>query len=72
MPSRDAARAVGLDQSGSDDLAERASAADMTEVASDVGPAPLQVGAVLVFGPGTCVAASEVLGALADRVRGIP
>ena len=44
----------------------------MMQLASDVGPVPLQVGAILVFGPGTYLVASEVRGALADRVRSIP
>lgn len=44
----------------------------MMELASDVGPVPLQVGAVLVFGSGAHLAASGVRDALADRVRGIP
>jgi WS/DGAT/MGAT family acyltransferase len=71
----DAARqvsAMGFEPGDGHDLVERASAADMMELASDVGPVPLQVGAVLVFGPGTHLVASEVRGALADRVRGIP
>ncbi|MDQ1391296.1 MAG: hypothetical protein QOF30_273 [Acidimicrobiaceae bacterium] len=38
----------------------------MGELASDVGPAPLQVGAILVFEPGTHLAASAVRDALAD------
>jgi diacylglycerol O-acyltransferase len=53
-------------------IVERASPIDMGELASDVGPAPLQVGAILVFGPGTHLTAIGVRDALADRIRGIP
>jgi diacylglycerol O-acyltransferase / wax synthase len=65
-------RVVGFEQGDGNDLVERASASDMMELASDVGPAPLQVGAVLVFGSGAHLTAGGVRGALADRVRGIP
>ncbi len=55
-----------------EDLIERASASDMMELASDVGPMPLQVGAILVFEPGVRLAASAVRDVLADRICGIP
>ena len=51
---------------------ERASPIDMMELASDVGPVPGQVGAVLVFAPGAPLAARDVQDALADRIRGVP
>jgi hypothetical protein len=44
----------------------------MMELASDVGPVPLQVGAVLVFESGAHLAVSGVRDALAGRVCGIP
>jgi WS/DGAT/MGAT family acyltransferase len=55
-----------------EDPIERASASDMMELASDVGPMPLQVGAILVFEPGVQLEASAVRDALAVRIRGIP
>jgi diacylglycerol O-acyltransferase / wax synthase len=58
---------------GADDVqVERASPIDMMELASDVGPVPPQVGAILVFAPGASMTASGVRDALADRIRGIP
>lgn len=44
----------------------------MMELVSDVGPAPAQVGAVLVLSPGGDLGAEAVRGALADRIRGVP
>jgi WS/DGAT/MGAT family acyltransferase len=63
---------VEFEHGADDDLVERASPIDMMELASDVGPVPLQVGAILVFAPGADLAASGVRDALADRIRGIP
>jgi diacylglycerol O-acyltransferase / wax synthase len=65
-------RIVGFKQGADNDLVERASPTDMMELASDIGPVPLQVGAVLVFESGAHLAASRVREALADRVCGIP
>jgi diacylglycerol O-acyltransferase / wax synthase len=63
---------VGFEQGDGNDLVERASATDMMQLASDVGPVPPQVGAVLVFEPGAHLVTSEVRDALAGRVCGIP
>jgi diacylglycerol O-acyltransferase len=53
-------------------VVDRTSALDMMQLATDVGPAPAQVGAALVFAPGTTLGVAEARDALADRVRGIP
>jgi len=50
---------------------ERASSADMMELASDIGPAPRQVGALLRFGPGTALGFDDVRRSIADRIGGI-
>ena len=50
---------------------ERASSADMMELASDIGPAPRQVGALLRFGPGTALGVDDVRRSIADRIGGI-
>ena len=50
----------------------RASGLDMMELATDVGPVPMQVGAILVLDGETSLGASRVCAVLADRVRGIP
>jgi len=50
---------------------ERASSADLMELASDIGPAPRQVGALLRFGPGTALGFDEVRRSIADRIGGI-
>jgi diacylglycerol O-acyltransferase len=50
---------------------ERASPADMMELASDIGPAPRQVGALLRFGPGTALGFDDVRRSIADRIGGI-
>jgi Wax ester synthase-like Acyl-CoA acyltransferase domain len=65
-------RIVGFEQGEDNDLIERATPIDMMELASDVGPVPLQVAAVLVFESGALLMASQVREALADRVCGIP
>ncbi len=63
---------VGLEPGGEYDLIERASAIDLMELASDFGPLPLQVGAILVSGSGESLAVGEVRDALADRICAIP
>ena len=63
---------VGLEPGTGYDLVERASALDMMELASDFGPLPLQVGAILVSGSGESLAVGEVRDALADRICAIP
>ena len=50
---------------------DRASSADMMELASDIGPAPRQVGALLRFGPGTALCVDDVRRSIADRIGGI-
>ncbi|MFP3901781.1 MAG: wax ester/triacylglycerol synthase domain-containing protein [Acidimicrobiia bacterium] len=44
----------------------------MMELATDVGPVPRQVGAILVFAPGAGPTAGDVREALAERTRGVP
>jgi len=51
---------------------ERASANDLMERATDAGPAPMQVGAVLVLGSSECVTPAAVTDAVERRSRGIP
>ena len=63
---------MGLEPGTEYDLIERASAIDLMELASDFGPLPLQVGAILVFGSGEHLAVGEVRDALADRIGAIP
>ena len=63
---------VGLEPGTEYDLIERASAIDLMELASDFGPLPLQVGAILVCGSGESLAVGEVRDALADRISSIP
>jgi WS/DGAT/MGAT family acyltransferase len=63
---------VAFEQSAGDVPIERASPIDMMELASDVGPVPAQVGAILRFAPGAHLSAGAVRDALADRIRGIP
>ena len=41
------------------------------ELASDIGPAPRQVGALLRFGPGTALCVDDVRRSIADRIGGI-
>jgi diacylglycerol O-acyltransferase len=65
-------RVVGLERGNGNDLVERASAIDVMELVSDVGPVPLQVGAILVFESGAHLTAGGVRDALAGRVCGIP
>jgi WS/DGAT/MGAT family acyltransferase len=51
---------------------DRAGAADMTQLASDVGPVPMQIGACLVLDsrPGIDVAAMQLC--IAERIRTVP
>jgi diacylglycerol O-acyltransferase / wax synthase len=53
-------------------VVDRASAADMTQLASDVGPVPMQIGACLVLDsrPGIDVAAMQRC--IAERIRTVP
>ncbi len=51
---------------------DRASGLDMMELATDVGPVPMQVGAILVLDGETSLGASQVRAVLADRACGIP
>lgn len=50
---------------------ERASPMDMMELASDIGPAPRQVGAILRFAPATVLDLDEVKSCIAERIGGI-
>ena len=52
-------------------VVERASATDLMELACDVGPVPLQVGALLKFAPGAELGLGELRAAMAERVGGI-
>ena len=63
---------VGFERGTEYGLIERASAIDLMELASDFGPLPLQVGAILVSGSGESLAVGEVRDALADRIGAIP
>jgi diacylglycerol O-acyltransferase len=51
---------------------ERISPDDLTHLACDVGPAPMQVAAVLVLDGGAKLAPSTVVEAIADRVSTVP
>ena len=51
---------------------ERASANDLMERATDAGPAPMQVGAVLVLGPSDQLTPEAVTDAVDRRSRAIP
>ena len=51
---------------------ERAGANDLMERATDAGPAPMQVGAVLVLGPSERVTLTPVIDAVERRSRAIP
>ena len=53
-------------------MIERASANDLMERATDAGPAPMQVGAVLVLGPSERLTPVAVTDAVERRSRGIP
>ena len=56
----------------SDETIDRASAEDLVSLATDVGSAPMQVGAVLVLGGGDALDVDRLLGTIAERVRSVP
>jgi len=62
---------MGADLGVRETTIERASSADMMELACDIGPAPRQVGALLRFGPGTALGVDDIRRILADRIGGI-
>jgi WS/DGAT/MGAT family acyltransferase len=51
---------------------DRASPADLMELATDVGPVPMHVGAVLVLGTGPGFSVPEAQRLLGDRIRAVP
>ena len=51
---------------------DRASPADLMQLATDVGPAPMHVGAVLVLGTGPGFSVQEAQRLLGDRIRAVP
>ncbi|WP_315094443.1 wax ester/triacylglycerol synthase domain-containing protein [uncultured Cellulomonas sp.] len=51
---------------------ERISPGDLVELATDVGPVPMNVGAVLVVDGGTDVGAAQIEAALAQRITTVP
>ena len=51
---------------------DRASPADLMQLATDVGPAPMHVGAVLVVGTGPGFSVAEAQRLLGERVRAVP
>jgi diacylglycerol O-acyltransferase / wax synthase len=51
---------------------DRASPADLMQLATDVGPAPMHVGAVLVLGSGHEFSVQEAQRLLGERVRAVP
>jgi WS/DGAT/MGAT family acyltransferase len=51
---------------------DRASPADLMQLATDVGPAPMHVGAVLVLGSGPEFSVQEARRLLGERVRAVP
>src|SRR5439155_21367064 len=51
---------------------ERASSNDLMQLASDVGPVPMHVAAVLVLAGGSGLSLAQVRGALAERIRAVP
>lgn len=50
---------------------ERASPTDMMELASDIGPVPRQMGAILIFAPGAALSLDDVRTAVWERIGGI-
>ncbi len=56
----------------SSEAIDRASPEDLVSLATDVGSAPMQVGAVLVLGGGTELDADLLRAAVAERVRSVP
>ena len=51
---------------------DRASPADLMQLATDVGPAPMHVGAVLVLGTGPGFSVQDAQRLLGDRVHAVP
>jgi diacylglycerol O-acyltransferase len=51
---------------------DRASPADLMQFATDVGPAPMHVGAVLILGAGPGVGAPEAQRLLGERIGAVP
>jgi WS/DGAT/MGAT family acyltransferase len=51
---------------------ERISSNDLTVLATDRGPAPMHIAAVLEFGPGAAPTFGEVAAALQERISGVP
>jgi diacylglycerol O-acyltransferase / wax synthase len=51
---------------------DRLTADDLVALATDVGPAPMQVGAVLVLDPPSPLDPAAVFAAVEDRIRGVP
>jgi diacylglycerol O-acyltransferase / wax synthase len=51
---------------------DRASPADLMQLATDVGPAPMHVGAVLVHGTGPGFSVQDAQRLLGERVRAVP
>jgi WS/DGAT/MGAT family acyltransferase len=51
---------------------DRASAADLMELATDIGPVPMHVGAVVVLGTGPGFSVPEAQRLLARRIRAVP
>ena len=51
---------------------DRASPADLMQLATDVGPAPMNVGAVLVLGTGLGFSVQEAQRLLGERARAVP
>jgi hypothetical protein len=51
---------------------ERLSPDDFTELACDVGPAPMQIAAVLILDGGSALEPAAVVDAIADRIRSVP
>ena len=51
---------------------DRASPADLMQLATDVGPAPMHVGAVLILGTGPGFNVAEARRLLGERIRAVP
>ncbi len=56
----------------SNEAIDRASAEDLVSLATDVGSAPMQVGAVLVLGGGGALDVDRLIPAVAERIRSVP
>ena len=51
---------------------DRASPADLMQLATDIGPAPMNVGAVLVLGTGSGFSVHQAQRLLGERIRAVP